>query len=863
MSELGRDIGDLTGRDFGPSTGVEADPESETATAVRSNIPPPYRPPNEKQRGRAFDDAMKVPTGSFSGVTTEWHPDAPAAPKPGIAVAALPPPRRVEAPAPPPPAMIDEPSGVMLEEEDDESMVTGLREPPPAPPRPLRFGSGRTFDEPAPAAPPIVRGGTLSMQPSPDRPVPAVFPSVPPGTPEPDDAPRTYILSREESMAASRVDPRPPSASGSWPSAVGPSAPPSSMSAPPSFAPTFGPPPSRSNGTGMGQAAFGPSPPMFGPPPGDPSRGPQVADAFGPTGAAYGVEEADLGSSFEPIQLASMGPPARDLAIDPMSIERGEAAVPMGGEPFGPMGGLPVHGYGGQPLAAGERVEPARSKRPIRLYAAVILAVIAVSSLVAYATYLLVLDRRGASHPKKPVLPKDVDEMLLAATPSDLAKADAEIRKLEPSDDREVARARLEQRVLQALEVSNVAEGLDDAIAAARKGGLQDADVAYAQLAVAVLKGDGKASAAIVTAQAEPRSSDALFRYVQGIAAERGGAPDAADHYARAAELAPKLAPARVRLARLLLIEGKADRADPVVQTLPADAPARKALEALSWARAELGGVHRGDAPKLSATSAELPRALHPIFAAVALLGAPPKAERSAPESHPLLTQAIADADSPALAHFFGELAVARGDDNTAIKAAQRGIVLSAGHAASIELLGRVAIRSGKFDAVEAILAKVAGPRARATLAMIAYERGNVDALAKLAKGLGETDDPEGLVRTRFEIIKGLKSVDAAKLDRLRAGDAVAGDLAVADALLDAGAIDRAKAIIEAWPDRTTHPARALRYARLVRYQGRPLEAEKVLGVALPTVATQRERILAEAEIASSRDPRPRPVAGG
>ena len=47
------------------------------------------------------------------------------------------------------------------------------------------------------------------------------------------------------------------------------------------------------------------------------------------------------------------------------------------------------------PVGQAQGFVPSSPSRPLKLYAAIVLAVIAVSSLVAYATYLLIADRRG------------------------------------------------------------------------------------------------------------------------------------------------------------------------------------------------------------------------------------------------------------------------------------------------------------------------------------------------------------------------------------------------------------------------------------------------------------------------------------
>ncbi|NUP05025.1 MAG: hypothetical protein HOW73_03075 [Polyangiaceae bacterium] len=293
--------------------------------------------------------------------------------------------------APPPPflasqpasVIVDEPSGVMLEEDDhDDESVTGLREPPPAPPRPARFGTESTFDGRDVAGPgPIVKGGTFSMNVSGQ--VPEQFPGVPPSGPE-DDAPRTHVLSAAESLAAARVDPRSPHGrpderAAAWGGGAGGHGGHvvqrgmtlgAGSSQPPAFHGSDAPP---------AAPTFGPPPPSFGPPP-VPPGGSLEAQPFAPPASmrAPAPYQSFSGSFPGLMPPGGSGPPSQGGVmpyqhsvsmypgmVDPASVQSGAWRNPQQAPTAAP------------PL------------RRTKLFVPVFIMVAVVATLVAYATYLL------------------------------------------------------------------------------------------------------------------------------------------------------------------------------------------------------------------------------------------------------------------------------------------------------------------------------------------------------------------------------------------------------------------------------------------------------------------------------------------
>ncbi len=442
----------------------------------------------------------------------------------------------------------------------------------------------------------------------------------------------------------------------------------------------------------------------------------------------------------------------------------------------------------------------------------------------------------------------------MRGTPADLARADGELRKLEASPSLAVMLGRVKHRVLVGLDVSGNAVGIDEAVAAAKQGGATAEDVAFAELASAFLKGDDARARAVVEEQAGLRDTSALFALSEAVMLEHAGDPAAKSRFAKAVELDARLLTARVRYARLLFLEGDLEGGARETNLLPDDHPSKPTLEALGWAARKISGKNE-PSPKLTQTSADLPRFLHPVFTALSVLSTAPDPSRArSAEVDPQLKQAIAEADTPYLALFFGELAFTRGDNATALAGGQRALALTPGLEPGLQLLGRVALVSGKLEQLESSLASMPIETSRGLLAFVAYERSDLEKLSLLAKNLPDADDPNGLVRTRVALLRGLSPVPPDAIERLRGADHVGGDLCAADAALDAGDLPRAKTVIDKWTDATLYPARAQRKARLLRYEGKNADAEKLLELAPNLRNTQVERILVEAESAQDRD---------
>jgi len=261
-----------------------------------------------------------------------------------------------------------------------------------------------------------------------------------------DDAPSTYIMKPAEALAAARVDPRPVAsvrgaalaerapdptheamlaASAGLPAFTPPPSLGLSMSGapPPSFAgappmvqqgamlhPRAAPSPSPSYGApppGASAPSYAPQAPYTSPPPPyglqqEPSYDPSVS-ASGPYGASGSFapsasswpSDTSYASGHFPQPVQSPGyRPQQDLS----SPSGGFQNVPAQGfvHPQDPsFQSMEIHDQPGGPTA----LAPPSQSRPVGLYLALGIAVVAVACLVGYAVYLLVTDKPQSAAP--------------------------------------------------------------------------------------------------------------------------------------------------------------------------------------------------------------------------------------------------------------------------------------------------------------------------------------------------------------------------------------------------------------------------------------------------------------------------------
>lgn len=486
--------------------------------------------------------------------------------------------------------------------------------------------------------------------------------------------------------------------------------------------------------------------------------------------------------------------------------------------------------------------------------AAVMLALSALLALcfVAYVRFFSGGDAEGEGARLEPGKYPEIEAKILLGGPPELEEAEREATQAKTADPT-LALALVRARALRVLDGANGVD-LEGAVSSARALDVRAADLAFAELAAAVgaERLDETERLLAEWGREEAVRSDPFFQYVAGAALERLGQADAVLRFQAALGAEPRMLLAEVRLVRALLLYADADEGARRAAALAAREPGRaevKLLGALAW----IGERRRdgaGGPPGALPAEAELPRALSAALPAIELVTASdPRARQR------IFDDGIARADVPALAAYYGELALELGEPRLALRAADRGLALVAGEPRSLSLLGRSAIETGQLDRITQAIRDA--PRGSATELEVveAYEKGDYPRLSALAAG--QSDEGGGAaasILARHQRMKGVAPLSPEQISRFKAKAVVGGDLVIADAHLDAGDLAAARRTIQAWRDPADHPLRALRYARLLRYERKLDEARRALEAASPTRPAQIERVLLEAETPEERE---------
>lgn len=538
-------------------------------------------------------------------------------------------------------------------------------------------------------------------------------------------------------------------------------------------------------------------------------------------------------------------PPARPSladarAIKPLDaplIEPSDAAGPASRrapEPAFPPTDAP-------PVASFATGKPRWTRKRRMMFAALALVV-----LVEAAAGVLMLQRhKGAEQQAKQAreLAASADEMLRGGGPRALAEAEstlARARALAPAS-RDVAMVELRERALAVLDGDLAAlADLDAALGRAEAAKVPRADAAFARIAAALARGErAAAEAALAMGPAEP---NAFFDLCAGAALEAKATAEATARYERALTREPGLFSAHVRLARALVVAGDLDAAKTRVAALAKAFPGRSEAAVLgALVRAKAGPLAPADRLVLDrAAVAELPRPLR----ALAWLYLIPKAVDPTADAW-RLSAAVEAADVPAVAVLAGEAALEAGDGALAQKAVARALAGAPGHPAASSLAARLALFSGHLAEATKNIGALTPAMAREVRGLAAYEGGDLTALQ--AEIDAAPSAPRSLVQAR-DRLRAARPYDRAKLDLLRRSDATWSDLVAVDAALDGGELAFARDIVKVWGDVKGHPTRAVRAARLARYQGRFADARALLEGAGATHGALLEGALLAAE---------------
>jgi tetratricopeptide (TPR) repeat protein len=459
-------------------------------------------------------------------------------------------------------------------------------------------------------------------------------------------------------------------------------------------------------------------------------------------------------------------------------------------------------------------------------------------------TYFLYRHKRAAEHLQAEAILATVEDKLHGGRPDALGDAEKELAQALQLESRN-PRAALDwtrERALVGLVKSGGDVAFEDAMARAKEVGVPEEKFAFARVASFLLQGDTAGAAGMMPRWDGPAAADAWYQLVTGATLERAGDARASGRYAASAKLDPELVVAEIGAARATALDGDAQSAMRMAAALRAKLPDRAepvALVALAWGRDP--GRDPSAAPpevlEVSKRAAELPAALQFVPHAIAALQA---LDRHAPdEARAEVEKGLGLSQSPGAAVWLGTIALPLDDEPLARKAALSALQLSAIYEPARALAARVALHAGRLD--EALKATEELDETSTDVAIVraasAYERADADGVARALSPLRTEDRrlPVVSALTRSQgALSGSLRLDGPKLLAMADDDAPWSDLVAMDLALDEGDLATADRIALGWgKEAEGAPARALRLARLSRYEGRLDAADALSQVAL------------------------------
>ena len=517
-----------------------------------------------------------------------------------------------------------------------------------------------------------------------------------------------------------------------------------------------------------------------------------------------------------------------------------------------------------------------RPKKVVRRKLAVVLGV-AMTVVVGAAVgiYLNIEKRRGREHDEAEQLLVGVEANLHASQVSALAPAEQAIGRAFELDSRS-PRAAIdwaEERALKGLLQGGAELAFEETIARALEVKVPEQNIAFARVASFLFQGDTAGAAGVMPKWDGPAASSAWYQLIAGATLERAGDPHAAERYLAATKLDPDLIIAEVALAKQTAIDGDPAKAAELAKAFRAKRPERvegAALAALAWAR----DPGRGEQPPPEAAdaiahAADLPLSLSAVPHALLAIEAVDK--KAWPDAKAEITKGLAVADGPGVASWLGSIALDTGDEALARKAALTAVAFSGVYAPARVLAGRVALLGGRLD--EALKAtedlEPASPDVAIVRAAVAYERVDgdgtsraLDAVSPEAKKFPAFSAlllaPNVLLGRLTEILP--RKGAAAKLLDMSNDEAPWSDLVAMDAALDLGQTDVADKIALSWNGSDTRPLRAIRLARLARYENHIDQADALSKAALETATVTPRTLLERAFVLVAKN-RPQDVS--
>jgi hypothetical protein len=410
----------------------------------------------------------------------------------------------------------------------------------------------------------------------------------------------------------------------------------------------------------------------------------------------------------------------------------------------------------------------------------------------------------------------------------------------------------MHERALSGLLKGGGDIAFESAMGRAKEVGISEDKVAMAQVASFLFQGDTASAAALLPKWDAAAANDPWYQMLAGATLERAGDARARDRYAAAVKLDPDLVVSHVALARSTAIDGDAQKAMELAKAFRARLPDRAegaALVALAWGRDPNRSEQAPpEADEVVRRAGELPIGLAFVPHAVSAIRAIEK--KAWDEAKSEVQKGLAACDGPGAATWLGSIAIATADEALARKAALAAVAFSAVYAPARVLAARVALLGDRLD--EALKATedldANSPDVAIVRAAASYERADPDGVGRALEAV-----PVELRKLPFlaslsltpDALAGRASMAPDKLLAMAGDEAPWSDLVAMDLALDEGELETADKIASTWKNADDKPLRALRLARLARYQNKLDVAEPLTQVALER-GTVTPRVLSE-----------------
>lgn len=494
--------------------------------------------------------------------------------------------------------------------------------------------------------------------------------------------------------------------------------------------------------------------------------------------------------------------------------------------------------------------------RPKRKGMGTIVAAMVLFLAATVSTFVFYKHRRAQQHVLAETILARVESQLHDGKPDTLTAVESDLAQAFRLESRS-SRAALDwirERAIVGLVKTGSDVAFEDAMARAKEVGVPEEKYAFAQVASFLLQGDTAGAAGVLPRWDGPAGDDAWYQMVAGAALERAGDDRARSRYAAAVQIDPQLFVAKVALARATAFGGDVSQAMAIAKGLRATVPDRAeavALVALVWGRdpmREVGPVP----PEVDAIAHridDLPAGLKFVPHAVSALRLLDR--RAVDDARSEISNGLAVCEGPGSAVWLGTIALRMSDEALARKAAVLALQFSAVYEPARALAAQVALVGGRLD--EALKAteelEPADPDVALVRAAAAYERldpdGVTGALGALAVDARRLPTFVALAKASA-VLSGRSNMDPAALTALAADGAPWSDLVAMDAALDSGDLAAADKIATFWGKGSeSRPLRAIRLARLARYEGR-LDASDALSQLALDHGTVTPRVLWE-----------------